>query len=303
MAELDTEIRSAGAVAIGAGRYALGRGYLALDDYPKAREQLESAWQQGFREPRAAYALALVMGHLYQQSLLAAERIEQKDQRDATKRQAETQYRDPALAYLAASSGAEVPSSEYVAALVAFYAGKLDDALHHVDAIGHRVIVVLRGARAARRHPVRPRHRRPRSRRSRPRARSDFEAGRQAYAAAAAVGQSVPGIYKSVGELEHAAMAMELYGKGDVVPAFDHAMSATGAALAIMPDHYDVLVLAARIRRSMAEYKTKLGSDVADLLANAITDVQHAVASAEQVRGSTGAGEDLQAMGFNAPEP
>src|SRR5213078_608388 len=73
MDQLEDEIQRAGALAVGPGYYALGRGYLALGDDAKARDQLEAAWQHDFREPRVAYALALVMGHLYQQNLAAIE--------------------------------------------------------------------------------------------------------------------------------------------------------------------------------------------------------------------------------------
>jgi hypothetical protein len=216
MEELDGEIRRAGAAAVGPGQYALGRGYLALDDDAKARAHLEAAWQDGFREPRVTYALALVMGHLYQQNLLAAERIESKDLRDAKKRELERQYRDPALAYLAASKGAEVPSTEYVAALVAFYEGHLDAAPHHLDAIG--------GGRAwfyeapeLRGDILLARALTLRDQGDSERARSDFEAGRKAYAAAITVGESVSAVHESLGELEYAAMAMELYGQ-DLAP-------------------------------------------------------------------------------------
>jgi serine/threonine-protein kinase len=280
MAELEAEIRTAGAVAAGPGHYALGRGYLALDDDARAREQLESAWQHGFREPRVAYALALVMGHLYQQNLLAAERLETPKLRDAKKRDIEKRYRDPALGYLAESRGAtEVPSADYVAALVAFYGGHLDDALHHLDALGTGLpwfyeapelrgdILLARGLNL-------------RNQGERERARSDFEAGRKAYAAAGAIGESVPAVYESLGELEYAAMVLELYGQGDVMPPFDRAIAATTRAIAIMPDHYASLVLEARLHRSLAEYKADRGSDAEALLAEAVREAQRAVAVA-----------------------
>jgi tetratricopeptide (TPR) repeat protein/predicted Ser/Thr protein kinase len=277
MAELEGEIRDAGAVAAGPGHYALGRGYLALDDDTRARTELEAAWQHGFREPRAAYALALVMGHLYQQGLVAAERIDQKVLREAKHREIEQQYRDPALTYLAASQGAEVPSTEYVAALVAFYEGHLDQALHHLDAIGAGLpwfyeAAELRGdillARALS----------LRDRGEREQARRDFEAGRETYAAAGAVGESVPALYVALGELEYAAMVMELYGQGDVTSAFGRAVAATTHALAIMPDHYGALVLEARAHRSMAEYQASHGGDTEALLKKAIADAERAVA-------------------------
>jgi eukaryotic-like serine/threonine-protein kinase len=278
MAELESEIGEAGTIAAGPGRYALGRGYLALGDDEHARTELESAWHQGFREPRVAYALALVMGHLYQQNLLAAERIEPKDLREARKRELEQRYRDPALAYLAASKGAEVPSTEYVAALVAFYEGRFAEALQHLDAIGDELpwfyeALELRG-------DILFAHARSlRDQGERERARGDFEAGRKAYAAAAAVAESVPAVPESLGELEYAAQVMELYGAGDVMPPFTRGVAATTRALAIMPDHYASLVLEARAHRSLAEYQENHGINVDDLLAKAITTAQRALAA------------------------
>jgi predicted Ser/Thr protein kinase len=277
MNELDGEIRQAGAVAMGPGHYALGRGYLALDDDAQARAELESAWQHGFREPRVAYALALVMGRLYQQSLLAAERIEDREPREARKRQIEQQYRDPALAYLAASKGAEVPSTEYVAALVAYYEGHLDEALRHIDVSSGGLpwfyeAPELRGdillARALSfRHLG-----------ENERARGDFEAARKAYAAAAAIGESVPAVYTSLGDLEYAALGMELYGHGDVMPPCNRALAATAHALAISPDHYEALVLEAGVQRSLAEYQANQGMNVEGLLAKALGDAERAAA-------------------------
>jgi serine/threonine-protein kinase len=283
MAELEGEIRKAGAAAAGPGHYALGRGHLALEDDAKAREELESAWQHGFREPRVAYALALVMGHLYQQGLSAADRIENKVLREAKRREIEKQYRDPALAYFAesqgaASQGAEVPSTEYVAALVAFYEGHLDEALEHVDAIGGGLPWFYE-APELRGDILLARARDLRDQGDRERARREFEAGRKAYGAAVAVGESVPAVYTSLANLEYAAMVMELYGEGDVMPPFNRAIAATARALATMPDHDEALVLEARVHRSLAEYQANRGGDTEALLTKAIAAAQRAVAA------------------------
>jgi len=276
MAALDGEIRGAGAVAAGPGHYALGRGYLALDDDTGAREHLEAAWRAGFREPRVAYSLALALGHLYQQNLVAAERIDRKALRDARKREIEQQYRDPALDYLTRSEGAEVPSPEYFAALKAYYAGHLDEALHHLDAIGGGLpwfyeapelrgdILLARGLGLS-------------DQGNRERARADFKAGREAYEIASTVGRSVPAVYESLGELEYAAMVMELYAEGDVRTAFNRVVAATTRALAIMPDYYAALLLAARAHRRLAEDRANHGSNAGDLLAKAIDDAKRAV--------------------------
>jgi serine/threonine-protein kinase len=310
MTELEGEIKRSGAAAVGPGNYALGRGYLALEDYPNARQHLELAWQHGFREPREAYALALVMGHLYQQNLLAVQRIEQKQLRDAKQRDIEKQYRDPALSYLAASKGAEVASAEYVGALVAFYGGYYDDALRHVDAIGAALpwfyeAPELRGdiflARAL--QLINQGHR--------DQARLDLEAGRKAYAAAAAVGESVPAIHESLGLIEYQLLVIEMYGAGDVKPAFDRVIAATSRALAIVPSRYDSLLLESRAYRGLAEYQTQRSQPAGELLAKATADAQRAVtieparpqARIELAQLLRQSGEALQVQNLDPSEP
>jgi serine/threonine-protein kinase len=276
MDELEDEIRRAGPPAAGPGSYALGRGYLALGEEGKAREALEAAWRHGFREPRAAYALALAMGHLYQEGLHAVQRISDKDRREAERRKIEQQYRDPALAYLKQSAGADVPSAEYVAALVAFYEGRYEEALQQLDAIGGGLpwfyeAPALRGdvleARAARRWDGGDREG----------AHADFEAGRKAYAAAAAIGESAPAVHEALGELEYAALQMEIYGQGEAEGPFTRGVAATARALAALPDRYGSLVLEASFFRSLATYRSDRGGAVDDLLPKAVADAERAV--------------------------
>jgi serine/threonine-protein kinase len=280
MAELEAEIRRAGPIAVGPGEYALGRGYLAFGEEDKAQEALEAAWGHGFHEPRAAYALALVIGHAYREQLLATATIEDREQREAKKREIERVYRDPALAYLKQSKGADVPSTAYVEALVALYEGRLDDALKQLDTIGGGLpwfyeAPALRGdifmARAAERS----------NRSEREGALADLEAGRNALAAAGAIGESAPAVLDAMGELEHYAMVLELYAQGDVVSHFARGEEAVQRALTAEPDRYASLVLDARLHRRMAEYRGERGErgDEAE------HDLQKAIAAAERADG------------------
>ena len=288
MAKIEAEIERGGELAAGPGHYALGCGDLALDDDAHAREQLGAAWNGGFREPRVAYALAQVMGHLYQQGLLAAERIEDSEAREARKREIGWKYRDPALGFLSQTASIDVTASsqyapaedvappEYVAALVSNYEGRVEDALGHLDRIGSGLpwfyeAPKLRGdilfARALG----------YRNSGDSERARRDFRASRQAYASAAGIGRSVPSIFESVGEFELAEMTMELYGPDDVTPAANRALGAAEQALVTDPDHYDALVLDASVRRSMAQSRTIQGLNVDDLLSKALANARRAV--------------------------
>jgi eukaryotic-like serine/threonine-protein kinase len=277
LADLERDVAAVPAL-FGPGASALGRAYLALDDDAQARAYLEAAWQHGFREPRTAYALALALGHLYLQQLLAAERVGQPDLRDGQKRAIERQYRDPALGYLAASRGAEVAPAAYVATLTAYYAGQLDDALHQLAAIDRDQpwfyeAAELRGdillARALNRRDLG----------DEARAREDLAAGREAYAAAAATAHSRAAVYDALGELEYVELRLELYGRGHVEPALARTIAATTRGRAILPDRDTTLVLEARAYRSLAEYDTDHGrdADAERQLDRALADAQRAV--------------------------
>jgi eukaryotic-like serine/threonine-protein kinase len=281
MAELEGEIARGGAVARGPGRYALGRGYLALDDEAKAEALLDSAWKHGYRDPRAAYALAVALGRLYRRRLAEADRIENKEEREAKKRVIEHRYRDPALSYLRKSQGAEVASAEYVAALGAFYEDRLDDALRHLDAIGAALpwfweAEELRGAVLQARANQRA------HRGEREQAEADFEAGRRAYEKAATIGESVPRVYEALGELEYAAMMLELYGKGRVDPPFERGVLAAKRALSLLPDHYESLVLTAELKRRLGEHRARRGGDAETLLREAVAADEAAIQAAPE---------------------
>ncbi|MEO7729381.1 MAG: serine/threonine protein kinase, partial [Kofleriaceae bacterium] len=278
MAELRAEISRAGEIAEGPGHYALGRAHLALGEDEQARVELDHAWQRGFHDPRAAAALATVMGRLYHAHLLAAEQLP-KELRAAKRHDVEQTFRNPALVYLWASTGADSGPPAYVAALFAFYTGQLDDALRQLDAAGGGAgvssfyelpelrgdILLARALQLRDQGEYGP-------------ALVDFEASRAAYAAAAVIGRSVPSIYKSLAFVEYATLAIQLYNNGDIDAPFDRGVAATANALAILPDDYSALVLEASMHRSMAEHRSNGGSDVKALLEKAIGDAERAVA-------------------------
>jgi serine/threonine-protein kinase len=277
MAELEGQIREAGALAVGPGHYALARGHLALGDEASARTHLEQAWQNGFTDPRVAYALALVLGHQYQDQLLEAERQRSIEER---RRDIQARYRDPALDWLRRSQGADVHSSEYVSALIAFYEDDFDGALARLDAMGNRLpwfyeAPQLRGdilqARAARRWNLNQGDLKG--------ARADFEAGRRAYAAAAAIGESVPAVHQALAKLEYTEMTMEFYSSGDVLPSFTRGMEAVTRALQAAPEDPAALMLKARFHRRLADFQNNRSKDsqasIEKALIAARTALQH----------------------------
>ena len=107
MAGIEAAMGELGSAAEGPGRYALGRGHLALGEPGAARRELEAAWSLGERSPKAAYALGLALSQLYERELDRIETIEGAEDREALRQEAAARLRDPAADYLRQGRGAE----------------------------------------------------------------------------------------------------------------------------------------------------------------------------------------------------
>lgn len=128
LAKIENRTREAGTWAYGPGHNALGLGYFALDDYERALQNLNMAWQSDYREASTAYALGKTLGMLYQRALREAELIKNKALRAEQTGKIEKDLRDPAVAYLKMSR-ASIDSPAYADGLIAFYEKRYSDAL------------------------------------------------------------------------------------------------------------------------------------------------------------------------------
>ncbi len=275
MTQLHADMRQAGALANGPGHYALGRGYWTLDDGEKAREHLQMAWDAGYREPRVAFALALVLGRQYQEKLLEAERIPSESQREARKRQIDASLRSPALAFLRQAGGADVPSPAYLEALMAFYEGRIDEALQRLKVLEGDLpwfyeAPLLRGSL------LQARAWKLWNQGQREAAVADFETGRGDLALAAASGRSAPAVYAAAAELELNALIMEKYGEGRIQAAFERGMAAVEKALVAQSDHVPSLILQAALLGNLADARTNRGENADHLIQSAVAAARKA---------------------------
>ncbi len=129
MQQIETQMNQFGKAGYGPGHYSLGRGYLSLEDYDKARDHLQMAWDGGYKEPSVAYSLGLALGEIYNKQLADVEKIRSAKRKESERKKIETEYRQPALNFLnqGSASASEVP--EYAEALIAYYEQNWDNAL------------------------------------------------------------------------------------------------------------------------------------------------------------------------------
>lgn len=119
------------------GNYAIGRGYLALSEFDKAKDHLMKAWNGGYRTPEIALALGKTWGFLYQNALQEAERISNKELRTLRRIQIETEFRQPVVYYLKLSTGVKTDAPAYVEGMIAFYEKRFDQALERLQQAFH----------------------------------------------------------------------------------------------------------------------------------------------------------------------
>ncbi|MFM7199249.1 MAG: serine/threonine protein kinase [Myxococcota bacterium] len=276
MSSLSDDVQRYGKTALGPGHYALGRGYMALGEPEEALQHLELAWQNGFQEPRAAYALALVLAQAYQTRLREAERRVPKARLQDWKDALAQQYRAPLLDYLAKSQGAPVPSEAYVQALVAFAEARFDDALQHLERMELQLPWFYE-APALRAEVFRTRAYQKYLAGDRVGATSDLAAGRAAYRTALEIGESVPALFLALSQLEHVEMTLGLYGDGQVQGPFERATQALSQALLLQPTFYEAWLMDATLRRRMGEQRMNQGESGENLLKQALESVQKAI--------------------------
>jgi predicted Ser/Thr protein kinase len=134
MLGLEGEMALLGAMALGPGHHALGRGYLALGQYQEARRHLETAWRGGYQAATVAYALGRSLAALYQRALEEMTGLQSATLRAARRREIETALRDPALRYLRAGSPSPGEPQAYVEGLLALHGRHYDAALRQAQA-------------------------------------------------------------------------------------------------------------------------------------------------------------------------
>ncbi len=122
------EINTLGESAKGPGHYAIGQMYLSLQQFDQALSHLNVAWQNGFKQPRAAYALALSHGAIYQRQKSLLSNIPGTTARAQKLAQLDSQHRQPAIEYLRQGIAGS-PYQTYAKALLQFYQEQYDDAL------------------------------------------------------------------------------------------------------------------------------------------------------------------------------
>jgi serine/threonine-protein kinase len=293
MNEIRSRMEKIGPPARGTGNYALGRGLLALEEWDAARDHLRAGWEEGYREPGAAYALGLVLGELYRRELAEIAQIPKGEDRDAARRKVESEYRDAALEFLRQSAGVEIEAPEYVEALLAHLEGRNEDALTlareaYADRPWFYEARELEGEIRAARGDEQA------ARGEYEEANAEYGAAWTAFEEALAVGASDLGVLERMVRLAHTRMIFEIEGPGkDVGPWYRDGMRVVEMGHVADPGYAPLRVLEAWLHQRRAEFQAMRGEDPQESYDAAIASARSALAggrgdaAAHAVLGST----------------
>ena len=270
---IETTTARAGALGYGPGHDALGRAFLALGEVRRAREELQLAWDAGYRESETALALGRALGELYQQGLAELERFERRSEQLALRRKLETKYRDPALAVLRRARGqltGETPG--FVEALLAFYERRFAEAISRLDREGSAAgwyfeALTLRGDASV---ALGNEHR---QRGELEEATRLFDTAETAYASACERARSDPAAHLGLCELYGLRIYLDAERDLSPEPAYRAAIAACGDALSCDP-------ASSRAHNALANAHKRWASRLAERGEDSTPAVRLAVASA-----------------------
>ncbi len=275
---ISEKMNQLGKLGLGPGHYALGRGYLALQDYNKAREHLETAWDTGYQVPEVAYDLGRVLGELYLQESEKVNRIENIDMRQVRKQEIEEKFRRPAVRFLRQGKQAQVESKEYIEALIAFYEEKFDQAwtiLQRSMKKSQQEVPWLYQARILEGNIFLAMGR---EKNNYDEAVEDFQRAETAYQQVINIGKSdIRGYVGLSLVLERKIMIKALGKGGDLQPLVDEAINQCQKALQIDPAMADVYVMQASIYRWMGRDQMLTGNDPIPAFNDSIASAQDAI--------------------------
>lgn len=234
--EIEARMAAAGEAGRGPGRYALGRGHLALQAPEAALDHLEQAAAAGYRSPGLDFAMGVALSAVYKRALEQADRIPDKARREELTRALEARLKQPALAHLRAALGGTIESPAYAEGLIALYEDRHEEALakarqafeeapwlYEAKKLEGDVLFAI-GSRHG--HDAAFDHRAM---------TAWFQQAAEAYRIAADLGRSDPAVHDAACALWTQVMNGAFEHGDPVRPSFEEAIAACGRAIAASP--------------------------------------------------------------------
>jgi len=261
MGRIEARMGRVGTIGEGPGHYALGRGWMVLGDWDRARDHLERAWAVGYRTPEVAYALGRTLGELYWRELREAEKEFHAGIREARRAEARRRFGDRAIRLLRQAVGLTWETPAYGEALIAFYEGRYDEALRKAQA-AYQTVRWLYEAHRLEGDVYRALGDEAQGLGRDAEAEAMYRRAEAAYEQAIRLGGSDAANYQRLCALQEAWLLFRLYGSGgDVEPYFRRGVQACTWALMVDPDRWEAYRTLGGLYVRYAQYQADQGDD------------------------------------------
>lgn len=126
ISRIEQDMAEMGRLGAGPGYYAMGRGYLLLEEYQLARDNLERAIAHDFESPEVYRALAETLGALYDRALRDMPFTSDRQLQGAMEDRIKREYRDPAIEAYKRSSLGWLDGADFLEGSLAYYEENFD---------------------------------------------------------------------------------------------------------------------------------------------------------------------------------
>jgi len=253
LTEMALTVARAGAIARGSGSYALGLGHFTLGEVATGLDHLESAWAEGFREPRVAYALCLAYSSIYREELARLNLIADETTRERRRREVEARFRERTLSFIRRAEGYQAAHPRYLPALLAYIEERFDEALTLL-AMNQSQLIWFFEAPMLEADIYREQANRAFFEGRTEAARAHFERALKTYDEAAQIARSNPEIYENLALTRLQMFSKEQYSSPDFEAWALESLELTERALTLHPDRAETWLLKATIHRRTADF-------------------------------------------------
>ena len=235
MTELQTELAEYGEISQGLAHYALGRGHLALHEYPQALTELEKAKTLGVQGAEVHYALGIVLGKHFEQAMYEARLAGGGDWAQKQLKELEPKYLTPAIAALQRSRSIKLDAPQYLEGLIAYYQRDYAGALKHSDAALQAAPWLYEASKLAGDVHL-EQALRARDSGHNENAEREFAGATRSYEQAAAIGQSDGEVYEGLAEAWVRRLEMSVKRGLSADAAYAEAVAASSKLMTAEPD-------------------------------------------------------------------
>jgi tetratricopeptide (TPR) repeat protein/predicted Ser/Thr protein kinase len=275
---IEETMNKVGDMGLGPGHYAMGRGFMALQQYEKARNHLQKAWEADYQTTEVAYELGRALGELYFNESEKANRIENKDLREARKKEIEKNFREPAVRFLMQARQVHNASQEYIVALIAFYEKKFREALSILQPAMEKAQEEAPWLYEAKILEGNIYLDMGREKTNYDKALENFSRAEHAYQQVIKIGESDIRGYVGLSRVLERQIMITLHSKGgDLQPLVEKAISQCQKALQIDPEMADIYVMQASIYRWLGRYRIFTGKDPAQAFNQSVAAAEDAL--------------------------